>query len=117
MKTTCNSCGYAGEIDTFHPAMSINADCCCPKCGSTNNDHNAEYSRRLQKAWNCKHIGTLKDAGTGHGCCDLLECTECGSIGIAESMRRHIVSNVNVDLPDTAAQDSASKSNNPAVSG
>jgi hypothetical protein len=25
--------------------------------------------------------------------------------------------NVDVDLPDTAAQDSASKSNNPAVSG
>ena len=31
--------------------------------------------------------------------------------------RLNPVRNVNVDLPDTAAQDSASKSNNPAVSG
>ena len=29
----------------------------------------------------------------------------------------HSLPNVNVDLPDTAAQDSASKSNSPAVSG
>lgn len=31
--------------------------------------------------------------------------------------RKSSPSNANVDLPDTAAQDSASKSNNPAVSG
>ena len=32
-------------------------------------------------------------------------------------MGRYSLPNANVDLPDTAAQDSASKSNNPAVSG
>jgi hypothetical protein len=34
-----------------------------------------------------------------------------------EARRSKSPENVNVDLPDTAAQDSASKSNNPAVSG
>ena len=35
----------------------------------------------------------------------------------ARRLREFLSHNVNVDLPDTAARDSASKSNNPAVSG
>jgi hypothetical protein len=34
-----------------------------------------------------------------------------------EEVRKLLLPNANVDLPDTAAQDSDSKSNNPAVSG
>ena len=40
----------------------------------------------------------------------------CGDF-IAKWDCRNSSPNANVDLPDTAAQDSASKSNNPAVSG
>ena len=43
-------------------------------------------------------------------------CT-CGLQTAWDAARKSLPENVNVDLPDTAAQDSASKSNNPAVSG
>ncbi|MDA0814881.1 MAG: hypothetical protein O3C21_21080 [Verrucomicrobia bacterium] len=36
---------------------------------------------------------------------------------VLRHLRNYFPENVNVDLPDTAAQDSASKSNSPAVSG
>ena len=46
----CESCRYIGAIDTFPPTASIYSDIRCPKCSSTNNKHNDEYLRRLQKA-------------------------------------------------------------------
>ncbi len=84
----CNACHYSGSIDTFLPSMSINSDCRCPKCKSTDNNHNDEYRKHLRKAWSCKHSGTLINAGTGYGGCKLLECTECGSVGLDWSMRK-----------------------------
>lgn len=46
----CNGCGYTGTIETYEPCMSVYNDCRCPKCGSTDNEHNAEYKRDLFKA-------------------------------------------------------------------
>lgn len=83
----CESCGYSGVIDTYLPSMSPTADCRCPKCGSTNNQHNADYNDRLHKAWNCKHVGTLVDGGNSANGHPLLKCTECGCLGRDWSMR------------------------------
>ncbi len=87
MNLACDSCQYEGDIDTFIPSMSIDSDCRCPLCGSTDNKHNSEYRMGLAKAWNCKHFGTLSDAGTGHNNCKLLKCSECGSVGLDWAMR------------------------------
>lgn len=46
----CRACGYAGGIETYEPCMSVYNDCRCPKCGSTNNQHNADYKARLYDA-------------------------------------------------------------------
>ena len=48
-----------------------------------------------------------------------IDCPTCGAAIQHDevAMRGASPENANVDLPDTAAQDSASKSNNPAVSG
>lgn len=51
-KVLCESCGYFGDIDTYEPSMSIYSDCRCPKCYSTNNQHNSEYQKMLNKAFN-----------------------------------------------------------------
>jgi len=50
-QVTCRSCGYTGLIDTYHPCLSVYADCRCPECGSTNNQHNSDYNETLQRAW------------------------------------------------------------------
>lgn len=44
----CRSCGYEGTIDTFEPCFSVYNDCRCPKCGSTNNQHNSDYQAQLR---------------------------------------------------------------------
>jgi len=46
----CRSCGYSGPIHTYHPTESAYSDIRCPKCSSTNNEHNREYLRRLSEA-------------------------------------------------------------------
>lgn len=48
-------------------------------------------------------------------CSDFCNAKEKGLI--AAILEHFLEENAKVDLPDTAAQDSASKSNNPAVSG
>lgn len=67
--------------------MSLTADCQCPKCGSTNNQHNADYSYHFLKVWNCKHTGTLTDCGKAVNEQPLLKCTACGSVGLDWAMR------------------------------
>lgn len=47
----CKMCHYKGAISTFPPATSVYNDIVCPRCGSTYNDHNAEYQRRLQEGF------------------------------------------------------------------
>jgi len=47
----CAGCGYRGDISTFEPTASVFTDVRCPYCGSTNNEHNAEYLRRLQASF------------------------------------------------------------------
>lgn len=42
----CESCGYRGTVETYMPCLGYN-DIRCPKCGSTNNEHNAEYLARV----------------------------------------------------------------------
>lgn len=86
-KVRCDACGYTGAVGTYLPAISLHADCLCPRCGSTDNQHNAKYADRLRKAWNCKHEGTLVAGGTTTGGEPTLHCTECGSYGLAWSMR------------------------------
>lgn len=85
----CETCGYAGSIETYLPSFSMMADCKCPKCGSTNNQHNAGHAAQIRKAWNCKHTGTLSDAGLTQNDLrlPLLKCSECGSVGLDWSMR------------------------------
>ena len=51
----CESCGYKGSVDTYHPTASVYSDVRCPKCGSTNNEHNESYQDNLLKA-----MSTLK---------------------------------------------------------
>lgn len=51
-KIYCYSCDFWGEIDEYNPCVSIYNDIRCPKCGSTDNKHNAEYQDRLSKAMN-----------------------------------------------------------------
>lgn len=48
----CLTCDYQGPISTFSPTMSPYSDIRCPKCGSTNNEHNSEYLDRTLKAIN-----------------------------------------------------------------
>lgn len=48
----CRTCGYTGAIETFEPSMSVYSDCRCPKCGSTNNEHNSNYLRDISAAMN-----------------------------------------------------------------
>ena len=47
----CRSCGYAGDINTYQPSFSIHNDCRCPKCYSTDNEHNDHYQEMLTVAW------------------------------------------------------------------
>jgi hypothetical protein len=46
----CRSCNYSGSINTWHASMGMYSDCCCPKCGSTDNEHNDNYARELSAA-------------------------------------------------------------------
>ena len=46
----CKRCGYSGDISSYHPTISVYSDIRCPECGSTNNEHNSEYLRRLSEA-------------------------------------------------------------------
>lgn len=46
----CRSCGYEGNIETYDPCISPYNDCRCPKCGSTNNQHNDDYQENLYAA-------------------------------------------------------------------
>jgi hypothetical protein len=85
---TCESCGYSGTIDTYAPSMGLTSDCRCPKCGSTNNAHNREYWKQLQKAWHCKHPN-VKDVPDRP---DLLECEECGCTGLREGFQNRAAS-------------------------
>lgn len=48
MIVKCKSCGFEDSIGKFEPTASVYSDICCPNCKSTNNDHNAEYLRKLQ---------------------------------------------------------------------
>ena len=45
----CRSCNYEGEVNMYSPCASPYQDIRCPKCGSTNNEHNSEYQKRLFK--------------------------------------------------------------------
>ena len=47
----CRSCGYIGDINTYQPSFSIHNDCRCPKCYSTDNDHNDRFQESLVAAW------------------------------------------------------------------
>lgn len=54
----------------------------------------------------------------GYGLAEIREGKWSGDrVIISDAGRSYFEANADVDLPDTAAQDSASKSNNPAVSG
>jgi len=48
----CNSCGYSGLINTYDPCLSVYNDCRCPKCGSTDNEHNDKYRKDIFDAIN-----------------------------------------------------------------
>ena len=48
---SCRSCGYVGDVNTYQPAFSIHNDCRCPKCHSTDNEHNDRYQESLAAAW------------------------------------------------------------------
>lgn len=43
----CESCGFSGPIADWPPARSSYSDIQCPRCDSTNNDHNAEFKRNM----------------------------------------------------------------------
>lgn len=47
----CRACGYSGAIDTYEPSLAVYSDCRCPKCGSTNNQHNSAYMEQIQQAF------------------------------------------------------------------
>lgn len=47
----CQACGYSGALDTYKASLSVYSDCRCPKCGSTNNQHNREYFDMIQAAF------------------------------------------------------------------
>lgn len=95
----CESCGYSGAIGTYLPSMSPTADCRCPKCGSTNNEHNADYADHLRRAWNCKHVGTLVEGGKSANGHPLLKCTDCGCLGLDWSMRGECAPSPNETSP------------------
>ena len=46
----CKSCGYRDSVDAYYPTVSIYSDVRCPKCGSTDNEHNEHYQDNLLKA-------------------------------------------------------------------
>jgi len=46
-QVTCISCGYTGSKDTYIVSLSLYSDIRCPKCGSTDNEHNDDYRERL----------------------------------------------------------------------
>ncbi len=83
---TCENCGYSGSIGTYLPSLIAMADCVCPRCRSTYNEHNAKYAAQIHKALNCKHAGTLCDGGMTAGGKPLLKCSECGSMGLDWAM-------------------------------
>lgn len=56
----CESCGYEGNIASFPPAMSVYHDIICPKCRSTNNKHNSEYTNNLLKKMG--EVNALRDS-------------------------------------------------------
>lgn len=47
MNIECRACNHVGPIDEFPPCESIYQDIRCPKCGSTNNEHNSKYQKEL----------------------------------------------------------------------
>lgn len=49
-KILCESCKFFGEISEYNPSMSLYSDIRCSKCGSTNNQHNSDYHKRLDEA-------------------------------------------------------------------
>ena len=42
----CGRCGFSGKLSEYKPCFGYN-DIRCPKCGSTENEHNLEYMRRI----------------------------------------------------------------------
>jgi DNA-directed RNA polymerase subunit M/transcription elongation factor TFIIS len=81
----------------------------CPKCGHGRWRHVGEIARvgisTSGKAWREVEMKIVECMKCDHSWDILTEDSESGP------------TNANVDLPDTAAQDSASKTNSPAVSG
>ena len=47
----CDACGYEGQLKTYLPCEGYN-DIRCPKCRSTNNQHNREYMSRVWDGMN-----------------------------------------------------------------
>lgn len=43
----CEMCQYQGKIETYKASFSAYNDCRCPQCGSTKNEHNRQYQKRL----------------------------------------------------------------------
>lgn len=82
----CESCNYVGPLDSYRPNLSGMSDIRCPKCNSTNNEHNNQYLDNIYKAMNCKH-GNLSPAGATPDGQALLKCNVCGSIGLDWSMK------------------------------
>ena len=46
----CETCDYIGGIETYLPALTVYQDIYCPKCGSSRNEHNRIYQKRLFKS-------------------------------------------------------------------
>lgn len=62
----CIACSYVGDIETFPPAMSVYQDIRCPKCGSTNNEHNSEYQMRLMQRMKKSTITPMNELQANH---------------------------------------------------
>jgi phage FluMu protein Com len=65
----CRSCNYFGVLESFAPCYSVYNDIKCPKCGSTNNEHNAQYQRQLNAAMHKeeKMLGRCFKVECSHG--------------------------------------------------
>lgn len=49
-EVTCRSCGFVACVSEYVPSFSVYNEIRCPKCGSTNNEHNTKYQLRLSEA-------------------------------------------------------------------
>jgi hypothetical protein len=115
MPLPCPFCGEVAELKRYqHDHARVYYGCSMPRCAYTYADEAdalAAWNRR-EKPKRQLICGWRGMAG-GEGC--ILPLGHSGGHGFSDgSGSGH---NANVDLPDTAAQDSASKTNNPAVSG